>query len=197
MSQDPTSQGNQGQSDYVPGQYSNPSQYGASADHSAGSYSAEQNPGGYSQPGAGRDAYQQPGYYQQQGYANPAPGAISADAYQLQPQKTSGLAIASLVLSILGFLGSWFVLGGLFALIGLVLGIIALVQTRKGAGGKGMAIASVILSSLSMLIAIGMSIIFFMAGARVVEPCSHLVNNEVLFERCVEEQTNSLLLENS
>lgn len=79
MSQDPTSQGNQGQSDYVPGQYSNPNQYGASADQSAGSYqqagsySAEQTPGGYSQPGAGQDAYQQPGYYQQQGYANPAP----------------------------------------------------------------------------------------------------------------------------
>lgn len=203
MSQDPTSQGNQGQSDYVPGQYSNPSQYGASEQQSAGSYqqtgsySAEQNQGGYSQPSAGQDAYQQPGYYQQQGYANPAPGTISADAYQLQPQKTSGLAIAALVLSILGFLGSWFVLGGLFALIGLVLGIIALVQTRKGAGGKGMAIASVILSSLSMLIAIGMAIIFLMAGARLAEPCSHLANNEALLEQCLEEQANRMLLENS
>lgn len=203
MSQDPTSQGNQGQGDYVPGQYSNPNQYGASADQSAGSYqqagsySAEQNPGGYSQPSVGQDAYQQPGYYQQQGYANPAPGTISADAYQLQPQKTSGLAIASLVLSILGFLGSWFVLGGLFALIGLVLGIIALVKTRKGAGGKGMAIAGVVLSSISLLIAIGMSIIFFMVGAQLIESCGHLANNEVLFERCVEGQTSSLMMENS
>lgn len=197
MSQDPTSQGNQGQSDYVPGQYSNPSQYGASADHSAGSYSAEQNPGGYSQPGAGQDAYQQPGYYQQQGYANPAPGAISADAYQLQPQKTSGLAIASLVLSILGFLGSWFVLGGLFALIGLVLGIIALVKTRKGAGGKGMAIAGVVLSSISLLIAIAVFLIGIFFVGQMMESCGHLVNNEVLFERCVEGQTSSLMMENS
>ena len=94
-------------------------------------------------------------------------------------------------------MGSWFVLGGLFALIGLVLGIIALVKTRKGAGGKGMAIAGVVLSSISLLIAIGMSIIFFMAGAQLIEPCSHLANNEALLEQCLDEQVNRMLLENS
>lgn len=64
------------------------------------------------------------------------------------PPQTSGLAIASLVLGIIGIpLAMFFV----FGIVGLVLGIVALTQisSRKGAlGGKGIAIAGVILSGI-------------------------------------------------
>lgn len=65
------------------------------------------------------------------------------------PAKTSGMAIASLVLGILGFCT-----GGLLGLIGLVLGIIAIISLSNSAnrvGGKGFAIAGISVSACSLL----------------------------------------------
>ena len=65
------------------------------------------------------------------------------------PSKLSALAVTSLVLGILG----WFTLG-ITALIGLVLGIIALVRisgSRGALGGKGLALAGTIVSGLFLL----------------------------------------------
>jgi prepilin-type processing-associated H-X9-DG protein len=61
------------------------------------------------------------------------------------PAKTSGMAIASLVLGMLG------IACGLTAVVGLVLGILALTQINKSQGqlaGKGLAIAGIVVSSL-------------------------------------------------
>lgn len=69
---------------------------------------------------------------------------------------TSGLAIASLILGILGFLTGCIVIGGLFGVIGLILGIIALTQIGKPAcpaKGKGLAITGMVLSCLSLAMA--------------------------------------------
>ncbi|MHC4248421.1 MAG: DUF4190 domain-containing protein [Planctomycetota bacterium] len=66
------------------------------------------------------------------------------------PAKTSGLAIASLVLGILGLLTC-----GLTAIVGLVLGIVALVKIGKSRGrlgGQGLAIAGTCISGLMMLL---------------------------------------------
>lgn len=63
--------------------------------------------------------------------------------------KTSGLAVASLVLGILGFCTM-----GLTALIGLVLGIVALTQINKSQGrlgGKGLAIGGLCVSVAAFL----------------------------------------------
>ena len=65
------------------------------------------------------------------------------------PTKKSGLAIASLVLGILGLFTC-----GATALIGLVLGIIAIVrvkQSRGGLSGGGMALAGIIVSAVFVL----------------------------------------------
>ena len=99
-----------------------------------------QNPyGGYPPAnayGAGGNNYGQPGYPQQ--------GA---------PGQSSGLAIASLILGIIGVLTFWlFGLGGIPALLAIVLGIIAITKASKGrAGGKGMAITGVILGVLALI----------------------------------------------
>lgn len=68
------------------------------------------------------------------------------------PQPTNGLAITSLVLGIVAVLITWIpvvgLLGTLMALIGLVLGIIAL---RKP-GGRGLAIAGLVCAGVSLAI---------------------------------------------
>src|SRR5438445_1421538 len=70
-----------------------------------------------------------------------------------QTQLKSGLAIASMVLGIVGFAGGCF--GGfLLAPVGLVLGIVALVRSSKRPseyGGQGFAIAGIVLSAMGVL----------------------------------------------
>lgn len=66
------------------------------------------------------------------------------------PQKTSGLAIASLVLGILGFCSY-----GITSLIGLVLGLVSFSKINKSAGtlgGKGLAIAGISVSGVTLLL---------------------------------------------
>lgn len=76
-----------------------------------------------------------------------------------QTQSKSGLAIAGLVLGIVGIVGSWVPILNNFsfilALLGLVFGVIALILIVKSAGakgGKGMAIAAIVVSLLACVI---------------------------------------------
>ena len=78
--------------------------------------------------------------YPSQTFGSPAP----------TPAKTSGLAIASLILGILGFCT-----GGVTGLIGLIIGIAALSVINKSpgeVGGKGAATAGVAISASSIVI---------------------------------------------
>lgn len=66
----------------------------------------------------------------------------------------SGLAVASMVLGILGFVTSIFLIGVLLAPVGLILGIVALVKVNRQPdvyGGKGFAIAGVVTGSMIVL----------------------------------------------
>jgi hypothetical protein len=116
----------------------------------------------YQQPPYQQPPYQQPPYqqppYQQQQYQTPPP----QPEYQYQQnyqqyqepevKKSSGMAIASMVLGIVSFIFSCvFYISIPAGIVGLILGIISL-KNRKG--GKGMAIAGVILSGIGLLIAI-------------------------------------------
>lgn len=89
------------------------------------------------------DSYQQPVNYNQQ-----------YQTYQnVEPEKkSSGMAIASMVLGIISVIISCvFYLALPLAIVGLVLGIIS-IRSRKG--GKGMAIAGIVMCSITTLIAI-------------------------------------------
>ncbi|HWC61651.1 MAG TPA: DUF4190 domain-containing protein [Verrucomicrobiae bacterium] len=69
-----------------------------------------------------------------------------------QPLKTNGLAIASLVLGVLGLFSC-----GVTALVGLILGIVAMSQVRKSNGtmsGGGIALAGTIVSAVFLLFVI-------------------------------------------
>ncbi|GAB2561791.1 DUF4190 domain-containing protein [Nocardia heshunensis] len=92
---------------------------------------------GYGQPGYGQPGYGQPGY--PPGYA-PPPGYPMG----VPPQGTNGLAIASFVLSLLGF-----------CFLGIPFGIIALNQIKqRNQGGRGLAIAGLAISGISVLLAV-------------------------------------------
>ena len=111
-------------------------------------------PGGYGapQPPPGGYGYQPPppgGY----GYQPPPPGGYG---YQPPPQAagTNGMAIASLVFSLVGLL-CW-----IGAIVGPILGFIALGQIKQtGQGGRGMAISGIVIGLASIVIGILLAII--------------------------------------
>jgi prepilin-type processing-associated H-X9-DG protein len=88
---------------------------------------------------------------QQPGGAAVAPAAASQIQPAAAPPKTSRLAVTSLVLGCLGVLTC-----GITSLVGLVLGIIALVRINKSKGqlgGQGLALAGTIVSAAFLLLA--------------------------------------------
>jgi hypothetical protein len=88
-----------------------------------------------------------PGYgYPGYGYGTPIPAAAS----------TNGMAIASLVVSIVGAVGLCaYGLGGYIGLVGAILGHVARRQVReRGEAGAGMALAGVIVGWIATAIAV-------------------------------------------
>ncbi|HIU74907.1 MAG TPA: DUF4190 domain-containing protein [Candidatus Pelethocola excrementipullorum] len=68
-----------------------------------------------------------------------------------QPQGSSGLSIASMVLGILSIVFSCLGLGWILGVIGLILGIVAIFNKNQG---RGMAIAGITTSAISILLII-------------------------------------------
>lgn len=79
-----------------------------------------------------------------------SPPPLAAIPPATSPEKTSGMAIASLVLGVVGFCG-------ITAILGLILGIAAQVKIRKSGGrlkGGGLAIAGIVLSAFMLLVSL-------------------------------------------
>lgn len=180
--------------EYVPGQYSasgnkdgqldSASQAGsqAAAESTSTDYSTNASTNG----GVQQQGYSQPATDYSQGYQQPTYGDNGYNTYQ-QP-KPKGLAIAALVLGILAFLTGWMIIGGIFGLIGLILGIVAVVKANKGqADGKGMAITGIVLSSLGLIAATAMGVIFGW-GMMAALNCSEYSSDSVAMERCINQE---------
>lgn len=94
----------------------------------------------------------QPNFSPQNAPAPPSMQAPTPPVYAApsEPRKSSGLAIASLVLSIVGLLTAWILgLGILLAILAVVFAIIAL---AKNHGGKGLSIAGLVIGGVTILI---------------------------------------------
>lgn len=64
-----------------------------------------------------------------------------------------GLAVASLVLGIIGILTSFLLFGALLGLVALILGFVALGKVKRGeADGRGLAIGGIVTGVLAMLL---------------------------------------------
>jgi hypothetical protein len=91
------------------------------------------------------------------------------------PSKISGMAIASLVLGILG------VCGGVTAVFGLILGIIAIVKINNSRGalaGFGVALAGIIVSAILMLLIPVAMLLPALAAAKQRAQAIHSISNE-------------------
>jgi hypothetical protein len=96
------------------------------------------------------------------GYGPPPTSYPAPDysAYGQPAQKTNGMAIASLVASLIGFVPFCFF--GIGSIIGIVLGIVALNQIKNThEGGHGLAIAGIVVGGVSLLASIIWSIVMF------------------------------------
>lgn len=96
----------------------------------------------YGESAPAAPAYQQPAYSAAPAYDAPA-------GYGAAP----GTPVPGKTLGIVAFVVSFF-----FNVIGLILGIVALVQSKKAGRGNGFAIAAIIIGSLSVILTI---IVFF------------------------------------
>ncbi len=67
---------------------------------------------------------------------------------------TNVMGIVSFVLSIIGFITSFIVIGVVFGIIGFILSIVALVSSKKNNTGKGFAIAGLIISIIAIIISV-------------------------------------------
>ncbi|MEV5749943.1 DUF4190 domain-containing protein [Actinoallomurus sp. NPDC052308] len=99
------------------------------------------------------------------------------------PPQRRGLGIAALVLGIAGLLTLALCgVGVILALVGLLIGIVAVVRRN----GRGMAVAGVVLSALTLLIAIGFAVWFY--GR--IEPCADRTRypTKADRDRCLQER---------
>ena len=75
-----------------------------------------------------------------------------------QVKQSNGLAVAGFVLALLGALTSFIpvvnIFGGFLAFLGLIFGIIGLVQSRSKGAGKGLSIAAIVLAVAAFVIAV-------------------------------------------
>ena len=112
-------------------------------------------------------------YGQQQGYQNgPNPNYYGPqnpyqqniqNPYQAPPEGSVGMAVASMVLGIVGFLISccFYPVTIVMAGVGLILGAVAI---KKGPAGKGMAVTGIVLSIISLAFAVLVIILAASAG---------------------------------
>ena len=72
-----------------------------------------------------------------------------------------GLAIASLIMGIVSLVFFLFLLNIVSAIVAIIFGIIFLINTNSGAKGRGLAVAGIITSLLSIVLCIGSYVLIF------------------------------------
>lgn len=107
----------------------------------------------FAKPG---DAAQQPGGQQpggqQPGYGQPPYGTASGGH---QGPKKNGFGVAALVLGVLSLITWFFLIGGLFGLVAIILGVLGRGRVKRGeADNGGMALAGIITGALGLLLTI-------------------------------------------
>ena len=91
-------------------------------------------------------------------YGPPQPPAYGQPSFA-PPKTSNGLAIAALVVALVGLLGCWFpFLGVVLPVIAIGLAIAGLVRSGKISSGKGMSISALIIGAVTLVVAIGISV---------------------------------------
>jgi uncharacterized membrane protein len=89
------------------------------------------------------------------------------------------------VLGIVGLMACWVpVLGAVIALVGLVLGIVALKKARTARRSNGLAVAGVIISGIALIAGIALSTFLIDLFAE----CDLVESTEAEFDACMDRQ---------
>ncbi|MBF5083561.1 DUF4190 domain-containing protein [Quadrisphaera sp. INWT6] len=164
---------------------SDSSQYGSSYGQPQGQPHDAPRDGQYGQQPQqyGQPQGQQP---QQYGQGYPAQGG-----YDGRPAPKNALGIAALVLGVLALLTGFFIIGGLFGLVAIVLGIIGSRRAKRGlATNRGMAITGIILGVIGVLLTVAVLAFGAFVGTQV-QDCTQLAQqgaSEEQIQQCVADQ---------
>ncbi|WP_329571813.1 DUF4190 domain-containing protein [Kitasatospora sp. NBC_01266] len=105
---------------------------------------------------------------------------------QAAPAGKNGLALAAVVLGVIGLISSIVVVGGLLGVIGLVLGVLALRTAKRTGVGRGKAITGTVTSSIAIVasVLVAISAVWF---AHKTQSC-YQFNRIQQWQHCVHQQ---------
>jgi hypothetical protein len=172
---------------------SDPSREQRTGSSPVGGSDSSQHGSSYGQPqgqphDAPRDGQygQQPQQYgQQYGQGYPAQGG-----YDGRPAPKNGLGIAALILGVLAILSGWFLIGGLFGIVAIILGIIGSRRAKRGeATNRGMAITGIVLGVLGVLSAIVVFAIGAFFTSKALDCQTYITNgDDAGYQQCIADQ---------
>lgn len=150
-------------------------QYGYGQDASYQGQPAQQNQYGYGQEASYQAQpadynYQQNSYQQPQqdayGYGQPAGYPYAAPIVKKAP----GLALAAMILGIVGVVTGFFVFGALLGIAAIVLGVLSLKKVKEAGAGKGFAITGIVTGAVAILFSLCMLFVYI-SVAQTAEKC--------------------------
>jgi hypothetical protein len=100
----------------------------------------------------------------------------------------NGLATAAVTLGIIGLLASAVFIGGPLAVIGLILGIAALMTAKRTGVGRGKAITALVTSSLAIVVS-GLVAVFMVWYANKTQEC-YQPDSFHQYAQCVRQHLN-------
>ncbi|MFG2563614.1 DUF4190 domain-containing protein [Streptomyces sp. NPDC048496] len=101
-------------------------------------------------------------------------------------QNRNGLAVAAMVLGIISLSTSVFLIGGPLGVIGLVLGVVALITTKRTGIGRGKAIAAVVTSAIAIAVSVLIAV-FMVWYANHTQEC-YQPDSFQQYKQCVRQQ---------
>ena len=151
-------------------------QYGYGQDASYQAQPAQQNQYGYGQEASYQAQpsdynYQQNSYQQQPqqdayGYGQPAGYPYAAPIVKKAP----GMALAAMILGIVGIVTGFFVFGALLGIAAIILGALSLKKVKEAGAGKGFAITGIVTGAVAVLFSLGMLFVYI-SVAQTAEKC--------------------------
>ena len=151
-------------------------QYGYGQDASYQAQPAQQNQYGYGQDASYQAQtadynYQQTSYQQQPqqdayGYGQPAGYPYAAPIVKKAP----GMALAAMILGIVGVVTGFFVFGALLGIAAIILGALSLKKVKEAGAGKGFAITGIVTGAVAVLFSLCMLFVYI-SVAQTAEKC--------------------------
>jgi hypothetical protein len=103
------------------------------------------------------------------------------------------MGLAALILGIVAILTCWFVLGGLFGLLAIVLGVLGASRARRGrATNRGVAVAGIVTGAIGLVVAIVILVIggtafVSLGGGNLVDCVSQANGDQAKIQQCGQQ----------